>query len=173
MSSSSKDEWEKNTLGWGRRAMTGSLADRELRSNRNDVFLFVAALASLADRELRSNRNVAAGLVYTVLSLADRELRSNRSRSGFGTSNLWDQLGEIVPINPPILRGAIRRMADQDACSLSDLMGTVRQIIDEIHGACVTGWHHEEFSLFGTTLTVPLLDLDHTAIDRYRADYSE
>ena len=95
------------------------------------------------------------------------------SRSGFGTANLWNQLGDIIPFNPSILRGTIQRMAGRDASSLSDLVHNARQIIDELRETCVRGWHHEEFNLFETTLNVPLLDLDHGQIDRYRTDFSE
>ena len=59
-----------------------SLADLELRSNRNDVEGLVDKSLSLADLELRSNRNLLLALACAAPSLADLELRSNRNDEG-------------------------------------------------------------------------------------------
>jgi hypothetical protein len=91
------------------------------------------------------------------------------SRSGLGTARSWSVLGDAVPVNIALLRGTIRQLQRQGR-SLSDFTQAASDLLDGALRRSVRGWRYDRIELFGTSMTIPLLDLDHKEMIGLRRD---
>lgn len=89
------------------------------------------------------------------------------TRSCFGTAELWEQLGDVVPFNLPLLRMAVGRLRETGG-RLRDLPETMRTVLDAIVAEAAGSWTPEVVDLGVVKVSVPLLDLDEVALHRHR-----
>ena len=89
------------------------------------------------------------------------------SRSGFGTARAWTTFGDITPLNVPLLRASCRKITEGGG-DLASFTETTRNILEELVDDAVVGWRQERIVLFGTELSLPLLDLDEAKLVELR-----
>jgi hypothetical protein len=88
-------------------------------------------------------------------------------RSSVGTYKIWAELNDVAAVNLPLLFAVVERM-NSEARSLAQFNDTVNELVKELCTASIRGWQPTPLVLADTTITVPILDLDHAALDKYR-----
>jgi hypothetical protein len=89
------------------------------------------------------------------------------SRSCFGTTHIWSQLKEIVPLNLELLASVARQGLDQGKpLSLRELGTQVWQEIHRLAQFARPAWSMEELPAGRTTIRLPMLEFDTKAVWR-------
>jgi Holliday junction resolvase-like predicted endonuclease len=71
------------------------------------------------------------------------------SRSGFGTARAWTTLGDITPLNVPLLRASCRKI-NEDGGTLASFAETTRVLFEGLVDETVERWRQGRIVLFGT-----------------------
>ncbi len=90
------------------------------------------------------------------------------SRSCFGTDKAWARLGTTVPLNPTLLRGALKRLAATPSASLRDLLSIAAALLEEIVGETASTWVTETVPVFNRTIEIPSLRIDERRLAAIR-----
>jgi len=91
-------------------------------------------------------------------------------RTCLGTEKAWTGIAGFVPLNPVLLRAAVKRIAESSAFTFAKLGGVVDDELARLRASSVLGWENKSFTLFGEKIELPLLDLDYAAIGAFRDD---
>ncbi|MBY5798422.1 hypothetical protein [Rhizobium leguminosarum] len=89
------------------------------------------------------------------------------TRTCLGTEKAWTGINGYVPLNPVLLKAAVKRMVHGEA-PLSEIGTIVGDELNGLRANAVRGWQDKSFTLFGQTIEMPLLDLDYEAIAEFR-----
>lgn len=88
-------------------------------------------------------------------------------RTCLGTEKAWKGIAGYVPLNPVLLKAAIKRMTGENG-SFAQIEAVVEDEMKGLRTKALLGWHRKSFRLFGETIELPLLSLDHDAISAFR-----
>ncbi|WP_142847585.1 hypothetical protein [Telmatospirillum sp. J64-1] len=91
-------------------------------------------------------------------------------RTCLGTEKAWNGIKGYVPLNPVLLRSAIKKMATHAEFSFANLGNAVEEELASLRANAVLGWENKSFDLFGTKIELPLLNLNYDAIRAFRDD---
>jgi hypothetical protein len=91
-------------------------------------------------------------------------------RTCLGTEKAWISIADYLPLNPILLRGAIKRLPEGSEFSFMRLEEIVKEELERLRSTAVLGWENKNFTLFGETIQLPLLNLDYRAISNFRDD---
>lgn len=89
-------------------------------------------------------------------------------RTCLGTKKAWSGIAGSVPLNPVLLRAAVKRMAGGGEFTFINIGEVVDQELVRLRSTAVVGWESKSFSLFGETIELPLLNLDYDRISAFR-----
>ena len=92
------------------------------------------------------------------------------SRSSLGTQRAWSKLNDVVPLNPALLRGVVRQMGSESA--LGSLPLVAKDILDRLRMRLVVGWKQAQISLFGKTISLPMIESNEEEIRSARAVFT-
>lgn len=91
------------------------------------------------------------------------------SRSSFGTVKAWQAMEGRAALNLQLLQGIANDAAGEDAFDLATFPERAMKTIADIATKGIRSWREETLDVFGTMITIPLLDLDDREIARYRS----
>lgn len=91
-------------------------------------------------------------------------------RTCLGTEKAWAGIADYVPLNPILLRCAVKRLSEGSDFSFVRIEEVVKEELERLRSAAVLGWEEKSFTLFGETIQLPLLNLDYRAISNFRDD---
>ena len=91
-------------------------------------------------------------------------------RTCLGTEKAWTGIAGFVPLNPVLLRAAVKRIAESREFTFANLGDLVEEELARLRANAVLGWENKSFTLFGEKIELPLLDLDYEAIKAFRND---
>ena len=91
------------------------------------------------------------------------------SRSSFGTVKAWEAMEGRAALNLQLLQGIANDAAGEDAFDLAALPGRAMKTMTDIAAKGIRSWREETLDVFGTKITIPLLDLDDRELARYRS----
>jgi Holliday junction resolvase-like predicted endonuclease len=89
-------------------------------------------------------------------------------RTCLGTEKAWAGIRGIVPLNPSLLRAAIKRMSEGSKFTFMNLGEVAEVELERFRAIAVLGWENKSFTLFGEKIELPLLNLNHTAASDFR-----
>ena len=89
-------------------------------------------------------------------------------RTCLGTERAWSGIAGYVPLNPVLLRAAVKRMREDGELTFMTLGEVVEAELASLRSTAVLGWEHKSFTLFGEMFELPLLELDYPAISDFR-----
>lgn len=89
-------------------------------------------------------------------------------RTCLGTEKSWTGIAGFVPLNPVLLRAAVKRIADGSEFTFANFGDVVDEELARLRARAVLGWENKSFILFGEKIELPLLDLDYAAIRDFR-----
>ncbi|QHG71508.1 hypothetical protein [Ensifer adhaerens] len=89
------------------------------------------------------------------------------TRTCLGTEKAWSAIAGYVPLNPVMLKAAVKRMV-HDKVPLSEIGNVVGEELKGLRANAVRGWQDKSFKLFGQTIELPLLNLNYEAIAEFR-----
>ncbi|MBY5505331.1 hypothetical protein HFO81_07200 [Rhizobium leguminosarum] len=89
------------------------------------------------------------------------------TRTCLGTEKAWSANAGCVPLNPVMLKAAVKRMV-HDKVPLSEIGNVVGEELKELRANAVRGWQDKSFKLFGQMIELPLLHLNYEAIAEFR-----
>ena len=125
------------------------------------------------DRLLRTDtayRDRLCARVFKRKISGARWISAMMSRSGLGTQRAWSKLNDVVPLNPALLRGAVRQMGSD--CALSSLPLVAKDILDRLRTRLVVGWNQAQITLFGKTISEPTFESNEEEIRSARAAFT-
>ncbi|NOV19153.1 hypothetical protein E5S70_24240 [Ensifer adhaerens] len=91
------------------------------------------------------------------------------SRSSFGTVRAWQAMQGRAALNLQLLQSIVNDVATEDAFDLATLPERAMKAICDIAAKGIRSWREETLDVFGSKITIPLLDLDDREIGRIRA----
>jgi hypothetical protein len=89
-------------------------------------------------------------------------------RSCFGTENAWKSISAYVPLNPILLRATVKIISKAGAFSFADFGNIVKEELERLRSSAIIGWENKNFTLFGETIELPLLELNYPVISDFR-----
>ena len=89
-------------------------------------------------------------------------------RTCLGTERAWSSIAGYVPLNPVLLRAAVKRMCEGGEFTFMMLGEVVEAELANLRFTAVLGWENKSFTLFGEMFELPLLELDYPAISDFR-----
>lgn len=89
-------------------------------------------------------------------------------RTCLGTEKAWSGIAAYIPLNPVLLRAACNSLLGESGFSFAKLDRAVAAELESLRASAVEGWTNKSFTLFGTTIEMPLLDLNFAAITSFR-----
>lgn len=89
-------------------------------------------------------------------------------RTCLGTEKAWTGIAGFVPLNPVLLRAAVKKIADGSEFTFANLGEVVDEELARLRASAVLGWENKSFTLFGERIALPLLNLDNSAIREFR-----
>lgn len=89
-------------------------------------------------------------------------------RTCLGTEKAWTGIKEFVPMNPVLLRVAVKRMSEGREFTFMNLGEVIEAELARFRAVAVVGWENKSFNLFGEKVELPLLNLDPPAISSFR-----
>jgi hypothetical protein len=89
-------------------------------------------------------------------------------RTCLGTEKAWIRVVDYLPLNPILLRNAIKRLPKGSEFSFMRLEEVVKEELERLRSAAVLGWENKSVTLFGETIQLPLLNLDYRTISDFR-----
>lgn len=96
------------------------------------------------------------------------------TRTSFGTVAAWNALAGAVPVNPPLLKGAVdQSLSETGEARLTDLVARFASLLDDLVAQASPRWESHDLILGGTgssrlALTIPLLKFDLRVVERSR-----
>lgn len=90
------------------------------------------------------------------------------SRSSFGTALAWEAVADRAAMNLPLLQLVVEQLETERNNDLTTFPLLAAQILRKIADEVIVGWRDETLEVFGTTLVVPLLQLNDRAIAERR-----
>lgn len=91
-------------------------------------------------------------------------------RTCLGTEKAWNGIGGYVPLNPVLLRSAVKKIAEHAEFTFANIGSVVEEDLAHLRASAVLGWENKSFLLFGEKIELPLLNLDYSAIQTFRND---
>lgn len=88
--------------------------------------------------------------------------------SSIGTEVVWSQLGQVIPVSPPLLRLALKRIVG-DEFNLAELSQLVWDELGDIKARAKPTWIAGDVRVGDVTIEVPLLNLDNEELAKARA----
>lgn len=131
--------------------MTRRIEDRTL-----EAVVQIESFEKLSPNQRNEICGRAVGLGMPRLQLISGIL----SRSCFGTHRAWSRLGQSIPLNPLILKGAMARLRKPPGLPLSSLPEVAVGLLDEIVDTTASRWENEELPIFGKVIENPSLRID-------------
>lgn len=89
-------------------------------------------------------------------------------RTCLGTEKAWTGIKGFVPLNPVLLRAAIRRMSEEGKFTFMNLGEVAEAELASFRATAVLGWENKSFALFGEKIDLPLLNLNYPAVSGFR-----
>lgn len=89
-------------------------------------------------------------------------------RTCLGTEKAWNGIAGYVPLNPVLLRAAVKRVAEGEKFTFVDLGAVVDDELACLRADAVLGWENKSFTLFDEMIELPLLNLDYAKIGKFR-----
>jgi Holliday junction resolvase-like predicted endonuclease len=89
-------------------------------------------------------------------------------RSCLGTEKAWNGIKGFIPLNPVLLRAAVRRMSERGEFTFMNVGEVIEDELARFRSVAVTGWENRSFTLFGEEVMLPLLNLNPKAISEFR-----
>lgn len=89
-------------------------------------------------------------------------------RTCLGTEKAWTGIKGFVPLNPVLLRAAVKRMSEGGEFTFMNLGEAADEELAHLRSIAVLGWENKSFTLFGEKIELPLLNLDSPAISGFR-----
>lgn len=89
-------------------------------------------------------------------------------RTCLGTEKAWSGISGYIPLNPVLLRAALKRLVVHKELSFAKFDMAVAEELDTLRTTGLFSWSNKSFSLFGKTIDLPLLDLNYDAIAAFR-----
>ena len=89
-------------------------------------------------------------------------------RTCLGTEKAWSSIAGYVPLNPVLLRAAVKRMCEGGDFTFMMLGEVVETELANLRYTAVHGWEDKSFTLFGEMFDLPLLKLNYPAISDFR-----
>lgn len=89
-------------------------------------------------------------------------------RTCLGTEKAWTGIKGFVPLNPVLLRVAVKKMSEGGEFSFMNLGEIIEVELERFRSVAVVGWENKSFTLLGEKLELPLLNLDPPAISGFR-----
>ncbi len=119
---------------------------------------------NLSDEEKRRVASAAIGRPIEPVAWSSGVL----VRTCLGTETAWSGISGCIPLNPVLLRAALKRLVTYSDFSFAKLDAAVAEELAALRASALQGWTNKSFALFGKTIELPLLDLDYGAIAAYR-----
>jgi hypothetical protein len=91
-------------------------------------------------------------------------------RTCLGTEKAWKGIEGYAPLNPVLLRSAVKKIAEHADFTFANFGGAVEEELARLRSVAVLGWESKTITLFGEKIELPLLNLDYTAIGAFRDD---
>lgn len=91
-------------------------------------------------------------------------------RTCLGTEKAWTGIKGFVPLNPVLLRAAVKRMSEGGTFSFTNLGEVAELELANFRAIAILGWENKSFALFGQKVGLPLLNLNCTAVSDYRLE---
>jgi hypothetical protein len=89
-------------------------------------------------------------------------------RTCLGTEKAWTGIRGFVPLNPALLRVAVKLMSEGGEFTFMSLGKVIEVELERFRSVAVVGWENKSFTLFGQKVELPLLNLDAPAISGFR-----
>ena len=89
-------------------------------------------------------------------------------RTCLGTERAWSGIAGYVPLNPVLLRAAIKRICEGREFTFRMLGEAVEAELESLRLTAVLGWENKSFTLLGEKFELQLLELNYTAISDFR-----
>ena len=90
-------------------------------------------------------------------------------RTCLGTEKAWTGVKGFVPLNPVLLRAAVKRMCEGGEFTFMNFREVADVELARFRSIAILGWQNKSFNLFGEKVELPLLNLNHPAISGLRA----
>lgn len=90
-------------------------------------------------------------------------------RTCLGTEKAWTGIKGFVPLNPVLLRAAVKRMCEGGEFTFMNFREVADVELARFRSIAILGWQNKSFNLFGEKIELPLLNLNHPAISGLRA----
>lgn len=91
-------------------------------------------------------------------------------RTCLGTEKAWTAIAGSIPLNPVLLRAAVKKLAMGGEFTFARLGDVVDESLADLRDRAVRGWDSKSFVLFDEKIVLPLLDLDYAVIRDFRAE---
>lgn len=147
----------------------GARMTRQLESNTRTAVQQLQRFESLGAGEKDA-------VIQAAFSVGAHDVRWSSgvlSRSSFGSVPAWDAIGDRAAMNLPLLKLLAQELSAETDADLAAVPERTKRILSEIADTGIIGWKNQPLDVFGTTIMVPLLQLDNVAIARWRAAVSE
>ena len=92
------------------------------------------------------------------------------SRSGLGTWRSWSALGDVIPLNLPLLRETLRIIAQDTASPLTMFPRTAVNLLNSWSHRVVRGWQYPKIELMGKSIRFPLINTDNAELSRLKVE---
>ena len=89
-------------------------------------------------------------------------------RTCLGTERAWSGIAGYVPLNPVLLRAAVKRMCECGEFTFMMFGKVVEAELTNLRSTAVLGWENKSITLFGEMFELPFLELDYAAISDFR-----
>jgi len=89
-------------------------------------------------------------------------------RTCLGTEKAWTGIAGCIPLNPVLLRAAVRRIAESGEFNFGKFGVVVNNELERLRKAAIVGWENKSFNLFEERIEIPLLELNYAAIREFQ-----
>jgi hypothetical protein len=89
-------------------------------------------------------------------------------RTCLGTEKAWTGIKGFVPLNPVLLRAAVKRMPKGSKFTFMNLGKAADEELALLRPIAVLGWENKSVTLFGEKIELPFLNLDYPKILGFR-----
>lgn len=91
------------------------------------------------------------------------------SRSGLGTWRSWSLLGDIIPLNIPLLGQTLSEVSVEHSCPMTRVPVIAMEILNRWAQQIIGGWQDEKIELCGKTIHFPRIITDDREVARVKA----
>jgi hypothetical protein len=92
------------------------------------------------------------------------------SRSGLGTWRSWSALGDVVPLNIPLLREALRVISLETGSPLTMFPRTAANLLNTWARRVVRGWQQPKIELLGKLIHFPRINTDNRELSNLKVE---